>query len=190
MINLFDSANFQEGVPKSLIQGSYAGWVDTEITTTYPPALYTLKYVFNARVGPYSSEIVTAAKVSDAHQVTMDGSVTKTMPVGEHAWQAIVVRDADSAEIAVKSGLLDLKASLAGSEDTRTWAEQVLDNIRETIKGTASDKVASFTIGNRSLVSRSMAELLALEKDFSDRVKKEKQSAGSPKKRVLVGMGA
>lgn len=191
MINLFEISNYPDSEPVDLVAGTLWGWTRSDITAAYPPAAYTLVYRLSLQASPYTVVTITAGKVDGAHVVQQ--ADTAAIVAGQYKWQAVIVRDADSAEVSVGQGFATVAATIAEDVgDTSSWVYQVLTAIRETIKGTASKERASYTVQGRTLQARSISELLELEREFSKRWNNEQRKAGTLKspRRVLVGMSA
>lgn len=193
MENLFNSDNYADSVPTELVAGNLWAWTRADITEAYPTASYTLLFRLSQLDSPYAAVEITAGKVSSAHVVE---ETTTDHTAGEYSWQAVVVRDSDSAEITVDSGFLTVLADLDGTPgNTASHTYQVLSAIRATILGTASEKQASYSVGGRALSLRSPAELDELEKEYSRRWSREKQDADrkagrGSSRRVLAKMSA
>lgn len=192
MQNLFDTDNYPATEPTELVAGALWAWTRPDITEAYPTADYTLKYRLSLQISPFTVINITAAKTGDAH--TVQETSTGTNPAGEYAWQAVLVRDSDDAEVVVDTGLLTVLPAVSGGVDTSSWVYQVLTAIRATLKGTASKEQQEFEIAGRRIVSRSINELLDLEKEFARRWRQERQEIdrknGRKGRRVLVGMSA
>jgi len=192
MINLFDTDNYPATEPTELVAGALWAWTRPDITEAYPTADHTLKYRLSLQVSPFTVINITAAKTGGAH--TVQETSTGTNPAGEYAWQAVLVRDSDNAEVVVDTGLLTVLPAVSGGVDTSSWVYQVLTAIRATLKGTASKEQQEFEIAGRRIVSRSINELLDLEKEFARRWRQERQEIdrknGRKGRRVLVGMSA
>ena len=192
MINLFDSANYPDKEPDSIIAGSRIGWTRADITSTYPTATYTLIYKFKLQSGDWDFEKITAGKVSSAHVVELSKNTTAGFKAGDYKWQAIVVRDSDSEAIVVDEGFASVSAQ-AG--DIRSHNLTVLQAIRSTIEGTASHEQAEYSINGRTLKRRSIAELVELEQLYASRWENEKSATDKLNGRtttssVLIKMGA
>lgn len=190
MNNLFDSNNYSDSVPSELVAGALFAWKRPDISTAYPPELYTLSFRLSLLASPYTKEMITADKVDDAHVVAE--SSTGAYAAGEYRWFAVVTRDSDSAAIQVDEGVLKIRP--ASGEDTG-HVYRTLTAIRATIEGTASNEQLRVEIGGRVLEYRSPSELMALEKEYSKRWMREKaeinRKAGRPAKtRTLVKMRA
>lgn len=196
MNNLFDSDNYPDEEPTELVAGNRWAWTRSDITAAYPTAAYTLKYRFSLLDGTHFTEEFTAGKTGDVHIVEQATTATSGYPAGDYRWQAVIVRVSDSEEITVDTGLLVITPDLDGDAvNAASWVYEVLTAIRATIKGTASEKQAAYSIGGRSLSLRSLTELLDLEREFSKRWDREKaeieRKAGrATGNRVLVTMGA
>lgn len=187
MINLFDSANYPTTEPVDLVAGSLWAWTRPDITEAYPTLSYTLKYKLTLQITPFTEITLTASKAGAQH--TIEAASTSAYADGEYAWQAIVVRDSDDAELVVDSGMVTVSAS-----DTISQTYATLVAIQATIKGAASQDQLVREIGGRRLESRSYGELLQLEKEYLKRWAAEKAAAerkrGRRGPRVLVGMSA
>lgn len=195
MNNLFDTANYPDGEPSDLVAGARWGWTRGDITAVYPTATYTLKYRFSLQSGLFGMHSVTAAKTGDVHIVDMDQADTAGFTSGEYQWQAYVVRDGDSEEVVVDSGLTTIVAEFSAGEDTRSYVAKVLDAIQATLLGTASKEQEEYTIAGRTIINRPITEIMELEREFKKRLKSEKDAierkAGrSVNNRVLVKMSA
>jgi len=196
MQNQFDSSNYPDAVPAELPAGSRWAWTRSDITTAYPTATYTLKFRLSYLADPFSDYEIVAAKVSDAHVVTESHADTGGYLAGEYSWQAVVVRDSDSEEVVVDSGLVTVLADLgANPGETTSWVYQVLVAIRANLKAQASGSQLRIVIAGRELQNRTYTELLELERDFSKRWQSERRAierkAGRASGgRVLIKMSA
>lgn len=196
MQNLFDSANYPDGIPAELVAGSRWGWTRSDITAAYPTDTYTLVYKLEALADPYGVVTLTAGKTGDVHTIEAAASATDNHPAGDYTWRAIVVRDSDSDEALIDGGFVTIAANdLPASGSKASWVYQTLIAIRATLQNTASDKQAAYSVGGRSLSLRSPTELLEMEREFSQRWEAEKRKADraagrTVKSRVLVKMSA
>jgi hypothetical protein len=195
MQNLFDIANFPDGEPSELVAGSHWGWTRSDITAAYPTAEYTLKYRINLQSGLFSSWTIAAAKTGAVHVIDQAKAATSGFTAGDYQWQAVLVRDSDSAEVVVDTGMLVISAEFTNGVDTRTFAVKALGAIQATLLGNASNAQQEFTISGKTVISRSYTEMLKLEEVFIKRVNAEKNAierkAGRPvKSRVLIKMSA
>jgi len=192
MENLFDTANYPAREPKTVYAGSMWSWMRGDISTAYPTAEYTLVYRLAQQATPFESITITAAKLSGVHVV--QESITGARLPGAYRWQAVVVRDSDSAEVTVATGNIEVLPAAISGVESASWVYQVLSAIQATLKGSASKDQQQVEIAGRSIISRPLGELLQLEKEFSKRWRQEQQALdrknGRPTARVLVGMSA
>ena len=192
MQNLFITDNYPAREPTELVAGALWAWTRPDITEAYPTAEYTLKYRFSQQVSPFAVINITAAKTGAAHVVQQ--SSTGSNPAGEYTWRAVVVRDSDSAEVVVDSGLVTVLPIVTSGVDASSWVYQVLTAIRATLKGAASKDQQELEIAGRRIVARSTGELLDLEREFARRWRQEQaendRKNGRKGRRVLVGMSA
>jgi hypothetical protein len=194
MQNQFD--NYPDAVPAELPAGSRWAWSRSDITAVYPTTAYTLKFRFSLLIEPYTMEEITAGKVSSAHVVTVSHDSTGGYAVGEYTWQAVVVRDSDSEEVVVDSGLVTVLADIGANPGiASSWVYQTLLAIRANLQAQASSAQLRILINGRELQNRTYTELLELERDFARRWQAERRAldrkAGrSPGGRVLVKMSA
>lgn len=195
MSNLFDSANYPDGVPAKLVAGNRWAWTASDLTADYPTASYTLVYRLSLQTAAGTVVSITASKVSSAHVVEVASATTAAYTSGDYFWQAVIVRDSDSQEITVDSGLVNVAPKLAGTPDTRSHAYKVLMAIRACIEGTATREDKSYSVAGRSLERRPLSELLELEQVYVKRWQQEqdqlaRDSGKTVSRRVLVKMSA
>ena len=184
MNNLFDSSNYPNVEPDAIVAGTRAAWTRSDITSAYPTASYTLKYKFKLQDGEWDLETITASKVSSAHVIELSTSSTACYKPGDYRWQAIVVRDSDGEEVVVDEGFSVVKAQ---SGDIRSHNLTVLQAIRATIEGTASNEQAEYSINGRTLKRRTIAELTELEQLYASRWQTEKAQIDRENGRVSTG---
>lgn len=191
MSDLFNSANFVDGEPRRVIEGTLWAWKRGDLVD-YPDPTYALEYRLSQQDAPYSDYVVPMLFDGTAWYVEEAGGAG--IPPSEYRWRLFVIRSTDQVEISIGQGWLLVKPNNVGSGDTRSYNYRVLMAIRHTIEGTASHEEKMITIGQRTIERRSIDELLALEAEFARRWKKEQEDEGledtgtSTKSTVLVGM--
>lgn len=174
MINQFDSDNYPDEEPRSVVVGSRWGWKRSDITSAYPTATYTLQYQFSLQSASPASFSITADKVSSEHVVEQTSVETGVFAPGEYYWQAEVVRDSDSESVTVATGVMTLTDDYGDSPgDVRSWVSEVLQAIRAVIAQSASKEQKGYTVFGRSLERRSLSELMELEREFNQRYQSE-----------------
>lgn len=192
MNNLFDSDNYPDQEPKTLVLGARWAWTRSDITEAYPPASYTLKYRFILQSGTDYDFTITASKTASAHVVEVAIATTAGHVAGDYIWQAVAVRDSDSEEVVVEEGLAEIKAKTG---DIRTHTLKTLQAIRATIEGKASKDQMSVAVNGYSLSKYSFLELQQLERDYSIRWENEKRDLNrkngrAGRAKVLTKLGA
>lgn len=190
--NVFDSANYQDGEPHRLIEGTLWAWTRNDLTE-YPGDQYSIEYRLAQQDTPYADYRVPMTYGGDSWYV--EESLGAGVPPSEYKYRLFVIRTSDNAEVAIGQGYITVKPNNVGSGDTRSYNYRVLMAIRHTIEGTASHEEERISIGGREIWRRSIEDLLALEYEFSRRWKKEQDELdedGGPssKSTVLVGMSA
>jgi hypothetical protein len=197
MTNLFDSANYPEGLPAQIVAGNRWAWKRADLTAVYGTDDYQLKYRFKLLADPYSNFDVTANVISSVFVFEVGEDTTGDFPPGEYSWQAVVVRSSDSAEVTTDRGVVEVLPDLGANPGAEgaSWTYRVLSAIRKTIEGTASREDASYSIAGRSLSRRTTAELLELEAEFSRRWAQEKRkidrtNGRKSSNRILARLGA
>ena len=196
MSNLFDSANYPDSIPAKLVSGNRWAWTAADLTADYPTASYTLKYRLSLQTADGLVKVVTASKVSSAHVVEVASATTAQYESGDYYWQAIIVRDSDSEEVTVDSGMCYVLPNLSDEPgDTRSHTLKVLRAIQACIEGTATKEDQSYSIAGRSLARRSIPELLELLSAYEKKWEREKdeiakQNGRPVSRRVLAKMSA
>lgn len=169
---------------------------DTLNFTTYvaeylPSDGWTLKFRLVPRSTGSAIAITTTQDSSDSslHRAQVTAATTAAWTAGEYSWHSYVEKAAES--YSVSSGQVTLKPDprVSSTLDNRSTARTALDNVRAVLSGKASSGVLSYRIGERTLQSYSMAELLQLESRLVAQVKQEDQAeaiaAGLPSRRRI-----
>lgn len=190
MINQFESANYPDKEPKTLINGTRWTWTRSDITETYPTASYTLKYCVS-HPDEDRDYTITADKVDNAHVVEVSSATSNFKP-GDVMWKAVIVRDSDSEEVIVDEGFFEVRAQ-KGTIASHTY--KVLSAIRAVLENKATKDQSSYSINGRSINRYSFEELTKLEKQYLARWHKEKnqidvKNGRKVKNRTLVRLNA
>lgn len=185
-MNLFD--DIPDSEPSELTAGDLWAWTRSDLTADYPPASYTLKYVFFSQSSTLTKFEFTASKVDDTHKVNIAGTTTKGYKAGDYQYQIQIIRDSDSELVTVGEGFFKvLPALTSATGDIRSHARKVLDAINATIEKTATKEQQSYTVAGRSLARRSIDELLTL-RDRYQRIVNQEEGANTG--RVLARLNA
>jgi len=189
MQNKFDAAGYPTAEPRTAVAGDRWVWRRPDIAAVYDPALYSLEYRFTSQANTATTEIATATESGVDYVVEIEATDTAAFAAGAWAWEAVIVRTADGAEAVADSGLLDVTAA-----GTASHVYTVLQAIRATIEGTATEDQSRIEIAGRVLERRSIKELTDLEALYSRKWRAERaaadRAAGRAGSRVLVKMGA
>lgn len=110
----------------------------------------------------------------DAHAVAVPAATTGDWAPGLYTWASwvtlgSVVHDVSSGE----TTLLPNPRTVPGNLDLRSESQTALDNVRATIRGTASANVLSYTINARQLQHYGISDLLKLESKLARDVQRE-----------------
>ena len=155
---------------------------------------WALRLVLTPRAGG-TVQTVDSTASGDDHLIQATATTTGGWAAGLYGWEIWAINGAeqyrvDAGQLQVWPGLL---AASAGT-DTRSDAQIALDAVRQTIRGTATAGVLSYTIGGRQLQRYSISELIELETRLISDVRREAdaaaRAAGRPSSRkVYVRMG-
>ena len=169
MANVFDTANYPQTEPTLLQAGDRWAWRRPDLVGDYPVADYALSYVAR-REGSGERIAITAVETSGYYVVEVDSSVTATYEPGRYQWSAFITRTSDSARAEIGYGSFEVKANRATStDDPRSTAQVMLDNIEAYLKDPSNLSAASYSIAGRSLSRWNRADLL----EERDRLKAE-----------------
>src|SRR5512139_3918399 len=133
MGNAFDSANYPTREPAKLTVGDRWAWKRTDLGADYPPATYSLKY--SLRLHSTGTEIeITAGETGSDYLVEVPSATTAGYTAGWYAWQAYIIRTADSERVLIGSGTIEVVANRdTDTTDPRSHARIVLDAIDAVI---------------------------------------------------------
>jgi len=164
-------------------------WRRDDLAAVYSPTLYSLAYSFVNQANPADILEFNATESDGAYIIEITSDDSAAFAAGDWTWEAIITRTSDGESAIVDRGYIELTDSEAPGHILR-----VLNAIRATIEGTATEDQSRIEIGGRVLERRSIKELTDLEIHYSRRWSRAKASidrkAGRPVSRVLVKMGA
>jgi hypothetical protein len=189
MKNVFDRSQYPAREPRSAVARDRWVWRRSDIAALYPTDTYELSYRFTNQADTTDVQEAVATAVDGDYIIEVEASDTELFSAGTWTWEAVILRTADALEAVVDHGTLEVIAAGAASHTLK-----VLQAIRATIEGTASEDQARIEIGGRVLERRSIRELTDLEALYSRRWKAERaavdRAAGRPVSRTLIKMGA
>lgn len=173
MVNEFDSTNYPQIEPESLVAGDLWAWTRPDLAAIYDTTLYTLSYTANEESAAGETFTLTA---SGAVYTIEEANTTGKVP-GGYRWNAYITRNSDGARVVVASGQWAIANDLShGAVDSRTHAKKVLQAIEAVIEGTATKQQAAMSIAGRSLSLRTYDELRQMRTDYRAEVESERQA--------------
>lgn len=174
MANLFDSANYPEIEPESLVLGDSWLWKRSDLGSDYPPASYALTYDARLHGDGTTSISITANEDGSDYLVEVAAATTVNYTAGTYSWRAFITRTSDSARVQVGSGTWEVKPDPAtDTDDPRSHVKKTLDALQATILGKASLDQLSYTIGDRQLSRMTAEDLIEWEKYYKQLYQKE-----------------
>jgi hypothetical protein len=186
MSNAFDSANYPETEPATIIAGDRIAWKRTDLGGDYPPASYALSYKARLNGAGSTSISISASESGSEYIVEVGASTSASWTPGTYTWQAYITRSSDSERITVDSGTFQVLANRAtATSDPRSHARIVLDAVEAVIEGRASKDQQSYSIGGRSLARMPITDLLLLRNQYKIEVNREKAA-----ERIANGLDA
>jgi len=190
MINVFDRANYPAREPDTASAGDRWVWRRDDLASAYPIADYELFYRFTSQSDSDDVQEAFAIEADETYYIEIESGDSEIFSAETYAWEAVIIRSSDATEAVVDRGYLDVSATSTSSHTLR-----VLNAIRATIEGTASEEHERVEIAGRALWRRSISELTELEAIYARRWASEKKAidraAGrAAGKRVLVKMRA
>jgi len=118
----------------------------------------------------------SAAADGDAYAVAVPAATTATWAPGGYTWFSWVTLGADVHNVEHgETVLLPDPRTATAALDLRSDAQIALDNVRATIRGTATANVLRYTIQGRALEHYTITDLLVLEGKLLRDVQREQQ---------------
>jgi hypothetical protein len=128
-----------------------------------------------------------AAADGDVHAVAVAAATTAAWTPGDYTWFSWVTLGAAVHNVETgETTLLPNPRTATASLDLRSDAQTALDNVRATIRGTASANVLSYAISGRQLQHYSIQDLIVLESKLARAVQRETQALTGRNPRRLV----
>lgn len=191
MADLFDTLNVPSGEPDIIYVGDLTRWRRSDLSDTYDPALYDLKY--SARRGTANSTEVEITAGSDATGFLIDESfdATNDWPPGAYRWQAYITRKADDERILVDRGRWTFLSNLDASDNTdpRSHAEKMVNFLEAALENRAGSDIIYYMIGGRAVSKIPPGELRSLLADYrqelAGEVSAERRRRGKPNSNTI-----
>ena len=178
MANLFDSTNYPEKEPDTLIAGDRIAWKRTDLGADYPPASYSLSYSARSE-GTTSYEIsITTTESGNDYLVQVAAATSAAWVPGRYQWQAYIIRTSDSERITVGTGVFEVKTNADTSDaDTRSFARITLENLQTAIQTLSSKTASSYTINGRQMTYMDLPKLESMRAAYQAMVNSEDRKA-------------
>ncbi len=149
---------------------------------------WTLKFRLVPRASGTAIDITSSAD-GDAHRVQVTAATTAQWVAGFYSWHSSVEKAGEKYTVETGSTQLVADPRQAATLDLRTSAQTALDNVNALLQGKATTGTLSYRIGERTLESYSIAELLQLKSHLQTEVAREANAAdmakGLPSRRVV-----
>ena len=191
-IDIFDTANIPAGEPESTYAGDLTRWRRTDLSDTWDPTLYTLKYSARLVGSSVGSEIEITA-TSDATGWYVDESQVSTAAwaPGVYRWQLYVTRNSDSERIRVDSGRWTVLVNLdETASDPASHAEKMVTLLESVLENRAGNDVIYYMIGGRAVSKIPIKELRQLLVEYRQEVAgeadAERRERGKPSKNSIT----
>lgn len=189
MQNVFYQSQYPSREPRTAAVRDRIVWRRDDLAAVYSVADYSLAYAFTSQSNPDELLEFAATEAGNAYIVEISADDSAAFAAGVWVWEAVITRTSDSQQAIVDRGYIEITDSADAGHILR-----VLNAIRATIEGTATEDQSRIEIGGRVLERRSISELTDLEALYSRRWKRAQaeidRKAGRPVSRVLIKMGA
>ena len=168
MAGIFDTANIPTGEPDSLYVGDLIRWRRTDLSNTYDPTLYDLKYSFRQLSAKPVEVEITATSDATGFYTDVDSATSDDWQPGTYKWQAYIVRKSDSVRVSIDAGQTTFLVNLdnAANTDIRTHAAKMVDMLQAALESRAGSDVIYYMIGGRAVSKIPPKELRALLSDY------------------------
>lgn len=194
MNDIFDTSDLPSGEPDEIFIGDLVRWRRTDLSDTYSPSSYTLKYSARRAGATATGDQISITATSDATGFYVDESQATTVlwEPGTYHWQLYVTRNSDSERILVDRGRWTLYRNLDDDEwdDPRTHAQKMVDLLESVLENRAGNDVIYYMIGGRAVSKIPIGELRQLlvqyRTEVRDQVDAERRERGQPSKNLLT----
>lgn len=146
--------------PSKIQAGDSVDWTKPDLSTSFPPATWTLSYRLIQQNGSGLIDI-TATNVADVFTVDVTPATSAAWIAGLYNWVASVSDGTDRHTVG--HGLVEILpdlASLTGTYDGRSHVKITLDAIESLLEKKPNADVLQATIGDRSITRMSIDDLL------------------------------
>jgi hypothetical protein len=164
-MNQFNNSLAPKKTPKAFVVGDYVAWRNSGYVTDYPPASYTMAYVFRREGDPARKFTVTGTTDSDEFLFQITTTETLEIEAGLYFWDLQVTQNSDSERVTLDQGTLRVQENKAtDSGDPRTLPRKMVAEIERAILSRATNNqldTLAYTLGVESSATRDTEKLNA-----------------------------
>ncbi len=169
--NQFDSANYPENEPESLVAGDRWAWKRSDLHSVYANTLYDLKYSCRREASTADEIEITAAASGSDYLIEVPAATTVPYTPGIYLWQAYIIRKSDTERVTLESGRFEVLPDRdLATTDPRGHARKTLDAIEAYLEDSNNLKAANYSIAGRSLQRIGIPDLLVLRDKYRSEV--------------------
>lgn len=173
--------------PQRIAAGDNLSW--TRTITNYPSTNWALTYVIR---GPRRIYRFNANANAGAFTVTLDSNVTANWTPGLYAIGAFVTQGSEQVQVKCAFPRLEVTPNLNLSAnntvkgtDPRSWAEQTLAVVEDTITKLLNRTVASANVNGNAYTLANISELYTVRERLKSEVRRQQQQ-----EKLNAGCGA
>jgi hypothetical protein len=175
MNNIFDSSNAPTTEPEVFTVGDFGQWKRSDLSSVYPPSLYTLTYIARLSQGGSSEIRVSATNDNGVHLFTVTSSDSSSFDPGNYHWQLEVEQNSSGNRVVIQTGDVKIRVDLdENNTNPATHAETMVSKIESILQGKADSDVSSYSIAGRSLTKMTFNELIEVRDYYRKEVVAEK----------------
>jgi hypothetical protein len=175
---------YQSGMPAFIIAGNTTKW-EVSIPDFPPSDGWSLSYAL-VKAGTIITIDATTNPDADDYLVSIAATTSAGYEAGKYSTQETVTDGTDV--ITVSSGKIEIVPMFSAQTsgyDSRSFAKQTVDAIEALIPVMVAKREASYTIGGKTVVFKSMAELQDSLMFWRRQYFTEERKAGRAKSRII-----
>ena len=184
-MNLFDSANYPNREPETIVAGDFISWKRDDFVSDYDPSSYALSYSARKDGSGSTTFSITASESSTSYFVEVGSSTTANYAIGDYRWQAYITRSSDSERVLVDEGIWEIVGNYASStDDPASFAKTMVDNLETTSWSLSTRLTSSYSIADRSNTLARMddvrRQLVFYRAEYKREIMKQRAINGQP----------
>lgn len=169
--------------PLTITAGFSVEWDKT--LSDYPASTYLLTYIA-VPISGGEAKTITCAADGDTHEARLTPAQSALYDAGTYRLTGYVTDIATSGattKTTAYNGRLTVEPAPESNVDRRTFAESVLDDLRQTYAALAGNRLSQATVNGRTYTNRDLADLRAEIAAMESRLAND---LGRKPKRILV----